>query len=66
VKRPKQWFWPGIGMMMGLSIGWVLSLFTGQWAFMGTGIAMGIVLWIVLGPNRTQPEKEDQPPGRTK
>jgi hypothetical protein len=43
-----------------------LEPLTGQWAFMGTGIAMGIVLWIVLGPNRTQPEKEDQPPGRTK
>lgn len=35
---PKQSFAHGIAM--GLSLGWVLSLSTGQWAFMGTGIAM--------------------------
>lgn len=62
VKLPKEWFWPGIGMMMGLSIGWAMSLSTGQWAYMVTGIFMGIVLGIVLAPKRTKPEKEDQPP----
>jgi hypothetical protein len=64
VKLPKQSFWPAI--TLGLSFGWVLSLSTGQWAFMGTGIAMVIMIGIALAPNRTKSEKEDQPPGPTK
>ena len=64
MKLPKQSFWPAI--TMGLSFGWVMSLSTGQWAFMGTGIAMGIVLGMVLGPKEPESEKEDQPPGPMK